>query len=143
MRRRINIKSVPGPIARNVDDLIQVTRVFLNDKTYDQLPLRVKDPYYFPYAFDDHICESEKPLRIGYFKSFEFIPACKANQRGVETAIEALEQKGHEIVQFDLDEAAFKKLTELFYKFWMADSNLSSIQVEFFLFRKFLESEPR
>ena len=55
---------------RYVDDLVQVSRVFLNNEKYDEFPLRVKDPYYYPYNFDDNIYKSKEKLRIGYFKSF-------------------------------------------------------------------------
>lgn len=42
----LNIRSIKGPIARCVDDLIVVSKALLNTKYYNDLPFHIKDPFW-------------------------------------------------------------------------------------------------
>ncbi len=79
MEEWINLRVVYGPIGRKVDDLITVMKVLFNRERYENLPAKVKDPYYLPNPFDENILNSKKRLRIGFVKSFDIVPSCVAN----------------------------------------------------------------
>lgn len=60
-----------------------------------------------------------KKLRIGYFKTDDFLPASPACQRAVDMSVEALRQAGHECVEVSIPN--MKKAMMLFVAMTSAD----------------------
>ena len=89
------IKSVVGPMARSVEDLVLAMKVWLTPEQklwdYDGV---APNPSFNQIAF-----ESQQPLRIGMVVSDDFFPACDPSRRSVLEAAEALRSQGHVIVE--------------------------------------------
>lgn len=99
-----NLVVTNGPLGRYVDDLALMMKVLLNEQYYREAPISSKDVYFSPRCFDVNLYEKREKLRIGYFKSFRFVPSSASNQRAVDIAIEALEKQGHQVEPINLDE---------------------------------------
>ena len=85
-----------------VDDLVLVMQALTNTAKIESLPVTQRDIYRVIKPFDQTIYKDRSTkLRIGYFKTFSYFDATVANQRGVEIGVEALRQKGHEVIEIE------------------------------------------
>ncbi|PVF99329.1 amidase signature enzyme [Serendipita vermifera] len=88
------IKVTPGPMARSVEDVERLSRIFFSyDPANDYEGLA-------PVPYRD--VELPKKLRIGYYFEDGFVRTSPANRRAVQETVTALEKAGHELVEFDL-----------------------------------------
>jgi len=89
------IKSVPGPIAKTVDDCalfmksIWIPEYFQIDTVVPPIPFNCKK------------YEKTESFKIGYFVTDDWFEPCTAAKRGLLETICALEKAGHECVPFD------------------------------------------
>jgi len=92
------VNSSLGPISKNMDDLITLSRIFLTGDA------NAYDPSVPPGYFNEQMMKDvrEKKIRVGYYESLEIAPATLPVQRAVKVAKEALEDQGYELVPFKL-----------------------------------------
>lgn len=84
-----------GPMARRVDDLVEVLSALWTE------PLFKLDPYVPPMPFNREVFEDTRPLRVGWFiLEYTYPDPCPAAVRAVEMAKAALEAAGHTLVPF-------------------------------------------
>jgi Asp-tRNA(Asn)/Glu-tRNA(Gln) amidotransferase A subunit family amidase len=101
-------------MAKCVDDCVLALKSFLNPKNYENLSLKESDPYFNLKPFDEEMFKSNKPLLLGYFKTNKFCDTSLANQRAVDIAVSALREKGHNLVEIELED--FEKASLAFVK---------------------------
>jgi Asp-tRNA(Asn)/Glu-tRNA(Gln) amidotransferase A subunit family amidase len=88
------IKATPGPMARTVEDVELLSRIlFSSDPPNDYEGIA-------PVPYRD--VELPRKLRIGYYFEDHFIKTSPANRRAVQETVDALKQRGHELVEFEL-----------------------------------------
>jgi len=89
------ILPVSGPMARRVEDLVEVLGALWAE------PLFELDTSVPPMPLNRAILEDTRPLRIGwYVEEYTYPRACPAAARAVESARDALEAAGHTLVPF-------------------------------------------
>ena len=81
-----------GPMARDMDGLVTMTRCLLVPLMYEL------DPLIPPLPFKEEIYKSTRPLRIGWFVDDGYYPAVPSMARAVLEAKRALEKAGHTLV---------------------------------------------
>jgi fatty acid amide hydrolase len=88
------VKSVVGPMARSVKDLVLAMQAWLvsDQKKWDFDGVQANP------CFNNKLYESKIPLRVGMVISDDYFPSCSTSQRAVLEAAEALRQKGHTVV---------------------------------------------
>ncbi|CAE7462853.1 faah-1 [Symbiodinium pilosum] len=87
------VPATPGPMARRVDDLIEVCAAVW-DTPYYESDIRVP-----PLPFRKELTQITKPLRIGWYThGFVYPEPCRAAVRAVEAARDALQAAGHNLV---------------------------------------------
>ena len=86
------ILSTIGPMARDMDGLVTMTRCLLVPLMYEL------DPLIPPLPFKEEIYKSTRPLRIGWFVDDGYYPAVPSMARAVLEAKRALERAGHTLV---------------------------------------------
>eukprot|EP00939_MAST-03C_sp_MAST-3C-sp1_P002666 g2666.t1 len=89
---QIGITSTAGPMARCVEDLVRVMKIWTCSDVVRS------DPLVPPVPFRDEIVDGKKPLHIGYWTSDPYFPASEPCQRAVREAVEALRALGHIVV---------------------------------------------
>lgn len=109
-----NIVGAPGPMAKSVDDLAQLMRVWLNPKVM-QLDAQV-----FFKPFNDQIYLSRSKLKIGYYINDGFIEASPACQRAVKLTVEQLQKRGHSVTLWNPPHVA--EAIGLYYAIMSADN---------------------
>ena len=99
----------PGPMARDVDDLILALQVLSAKQTsqFDECPLPLGDPAVIPVD----------QLRIGVYEQLDALPAAPAIRRAVVSAAASLEASGAEMIAFELPEveAIWDLYMQIFY----------------------------
>jgi hypothetical protein len=89
------VKSVVGPMARSVDDLVLAMKVWLTPQQhqwdYDGVQAQP--------SFNVAAYTSTKPLRIGMVVSDDFYPTCSTSRRAVLEAADALRSQGHTVIE--------------------------------------------
>lgn len=89
------VLATAGPMARRVDDLIEVLGALWTE------PLFKLDPRVPPMPLNRAVLEDTRPLRVGWFTmEYTYPSPCAAAIRAVEMAKEALEAAGHTLVPF-------------------------------------------
>eukprot|EP00106_Octopus_bimaculoides_P000289 XP_014767731.1 PREDICTED: vitamin D3 hydroxylase-associated protein-like [Octopus bimaculoides] len=94
VKEQILIQTSVGPMAQTADGLIMATKALFSQEVFEM------DPQISPIEFQNHLFDSKKKLRIGYYETDNLnktIPACR---RAVLLAKNALESKGHMVIDF-------------------------------------------
>ncbi|KAL8582160.1 hypothetical protein ACOMHN_004079 [Nucella lapillus] len=91
---RLLIAGVVGPMGRDVDTLVLMTRVMASPD------MRQLDPSLPPLPFNDQVFKSTAKLRIGYYTWDGNLPPVPVVCRAVREAKAALESLGHTLVEF-------------------------------------------
>ncbi|RUS82420.1 hypothetical protein EGW08_009808 [Elysia chlorotica] len=94
-RGNLSVRPVLGPMARDFDSLLLLTRAILSPNMYEL------DPLVPPLPFDIKEYEKTSPLRIGFYTYDGTFQCQPSNVRAVMEAKAALEAMGHEVVHFD------------------------------------------
>lgn len=98
-------------------------KVLCNNNYYQHLPIKERDLYQLVKEFDNGLYNScsgkEKKFRIGYFKDLDIFPLCATSNRAMEEAKNALQNRGHELVEIKMEFA--NKLVEIFFKLFGSD----------------------
>ncbi|CAH1774156.1 unnamed protein product [Owenia fusiformis] len=92
-------KTIPatfGPLAKDVNGLAVCMEALLTDQLFQLAPTTP------PLVFNKQIYEDKRPMKIGYFASFDppLFEAIPAVQRAVREAKQILEHQGHTLVEF-------------------------------------------
>lgn len=106
-----------GPMARDVDALILLSRALFSRRMWEL------DPHVVPLPFQEHLLRSHEPLRIGYFVSDGFFEPVPAVQRAVRVATAALQRMPgcpYEVMPFHVPWLA--EAVYLYYELILADS---------------------
>ncbi|KAJ3996839.1 amidase signature domain-containing protein [Lentinula boryana] len=93
------IKSITGPMARNVKDLELFCKVIFG----------LQDERHLDYTFVPmpyHQLELPKQLKFGYYTSDNFAKASPATARAVMETVEALQRQGHECIEIELPDVS-------------------------------------
>ncbi|XP_070184295.1 fatty-acid amide hydrolase 1-like, partial [Littorina saxatilis] len=101
------ISGVPGPMARDVDSLVVLTRVLSSP---DMFELDASLP---PLPFQQQLLNSTHRLRIGYYTWDGNLPPVPVVSRAVREAKKVLEDLGHTLVEFSPIDYS-QKFAELF-----------------------------
>ncbi|CAK82959.1 unnamed protein product (macronuclear) [Paramecium tetraurelia] len=120
----MQLKISRGPIARCVDDLIVLTKVLFDKEIYSKIPQQIKDPYFEPQELKEF--PDKKKLRVGYFDIFNGLITPNCMKRAVHEACQALQQQGHEIVEFKVDKQVQSVIANCFLKIVVADGGMRS-----------------
>ncbi|XP_036360500.1 fatty-acid amide hydrolase 1-like isoform X3 [Octopus sinensis] len=83
-----------GPMTQTSDGLIVAAKALFSQEVFEM------DPQISPIKFQDHLFESKKNLRIGYYVTDNVANTTPACQRAVLVAKKALEAKGHTMIEF-------------------------------------------
>ncbi|XP_076441093.1 fatty-acid amide hydrolase 1-like [Babylonia areolata] len=89
------ISGVVGPMARDVDSLVVMTRVMASPDMWEL------DPALPPLPFQEQLLTSSHRLRIGYYTCIGYLPPVPVVSRAVREAKAALEALGHTMVEFE------------------------------------------
>ncbi|OMJ70142.1 hypothetical protein SteCoe_31961 [Stentor coeruleus] len=89
-----SLKNSWGPLSRSVDDLVVFCQEIFNTKPHASLP-------FVPWSQDDF--SNDKPLTIGYCLGSSYWPIPECMKKAIHIAKNALENKGHVLVEFILD----------------------------------------
>ncbi|TFY61189.1 hypothetical protein EVG20_g7152 [Dentipellis fragilis] len=84
------VRSVIGPMARSVEDVEAMAKVFFGARSTN----------YFPAPIPYRPIELPKKLKFGYYIRDDFVKSSPACQRAVLETVEALRREGHECVEF-------------------------------------------
>ncbi|XP_014767733.1 fatty acid amide hydrolase 1 [Octopus bimaculoides] len=94
MNGQILIENSTGPMTQTSDGLIIAAKALFSQEVFEM------DPQISPIKFQDHLFESKKNLRIGYYVTDNVVNTTSACQRAVLVAKKALEAKGHTMIEF-------------------------------------------
>ncbi|CAK63580.1 unnamed protein product (macronuclear) [Paramecium tetraurelia] len=122
----VNIRPSKGPLGRSVDDLIVMLRVLFDSKSYSELPPQIQDPYWYPRDLDFTQNAKKDKLRIGYIEQFNDLLPPNCMKRAVKEACQALKDKGHEIVEINLDTELEHELAVAFPRLVAAEGGFKS-----------------
>ncbi|CAD8180408.1 unnamed protein product [Paramecium pentaurelia] len=122
----VNIRPSKGPLGRSVDDLIVMLGVLFNSKNYSELPLSTQDPYWKPQDLNFTQISKKDKLKIGYIEQFNDLLPPNCMKRAVQEACQALINKGHEIVQINLDQELEHELAVAFPRLVAAEGGFKS-----------------
>ncbi len=89
------VKSVVGPMGREVNDLVLLMRAWLVPAQRDEFDFDLRE---VAPRFDEAEYASTRALRIGVVENDEFFPACASSRRAVREAADALRAQGHDVV---------------------------------------------
>ncbi len=95
-------------MGKSTEDLVLAFRVLTNPEF--EHPEISADPYCISKRFDLGRYQSGGKLKIGFFASHSSWPVDPAGQRAVRMAAEALKNRGHEVVEFEM--ACFQEVIE-------------------------------
>mmetsp|Transcript_5917 Transcript_5917/g.9187 ORF Transcript_5917/g.9187 Transcript_5917/m.9187 type:complete len:599 (+) Transcript_5917:126-1922(+) len=112
------VLATPGPMARCVDDLELVMRVWHEDGK-----MHNDDSVVPPLSWKSNIytSSSKKKLKFGYFTDDGYFDSCAAAKRAVIETVEALKEAGHEVVELKFN---FEQLCWSFVKLMSAEGGL-------------------
>uniref|UniRef100_A0A0L8I126 fatty acid amide hydrolase n=1 Tax=Octopus bimaculoides TaxID=37653 RepID=A0A0L8I126_OCTBM len=91
---QILIENSIGPMAQTADGLIITAKALFSPEVFEM------DHKIIPVAFQNHLFEDKRKLRIGYYVTDNVVNATPACRRAVLMAKKALEAKGHTVVEF-------------------------------------------
>ncbi|XP_036360501.1 fatty-acid amide hydrolase 1-like isoform X4 [Octopus sinensis] len=94
VKEQILIQTSVGPMAQTADGLVMATKALFSQEVFEM------DPQISPTVFQNHLFESKKNLRIGYYVTDNVANTTPACQRAVLVAKKALEAKGHTMIEF-------------------------------------------
>mmetsp|Transcript_1480 Transcript_1480/g.2057 ORF Transcript_1480/g.2057 Transcript_1480/m.2057 type:complete len:571 (+) Transcript_1480:90-1802(+) len=120
------IKATSGPMARTVDDCMELMKVLTSSYVHERdssiPPLPFKDPY----SFGDTTSPTFRKLKIAYMESdgfFEPVDACK---RAVQISVKALQARGHEVIPFQ-SPVSGEKVFQTYTALMNADGNFHNL----------------
>ncbi|CAI9725357.1 Hypothetical predicted protein [Octopus vulgaris] len=94
VKEQILVQTSVGPMAQTADGLIMATKALFSQEVFEM------DPQISPIEFQNHLFDGKRKLRIGYYETDNLVSATPACRRAVLLAKEALEAKGHTVVDF-------------------------------------------
>jgi fatty acid amide hydrolase len=110
------IRSSPAGIAKCVDDLVLVMKIWLSDRMFK------KDLELPPLIFNQSMYDShQNRLKIGYFFDLPYFDSAPCIKNAIQECISHLE-KNHEVVKFEIPNA--KEIIELFTAASNANGNI-------------------
>ncbi|KAL4222894.1 hypothetical protein ACF0H5_018934 [Mactra antiquata] len=110
------INPTPGPMARDVDTLVEAMKAVLCPFMFEL------DPEIPPIPFNTEVYESKKKLRIGYYYSDGYVTCIPGVKRGLDEALEGLKNRKHELVEFVVPDVR-AMFSELFCKACFGDGS--------------------
>ncbi|KGL84827.1 Fatty-acid amide hydrolase 1, partial [Tinamus guttatus] len=113
-----SVVAAVGPMAKDVESLALSMRALLCEDMFNL------DSTVPPLPFNEEVYSSTKPLRIGYYETDSFTMPSPAMRRAVREMKQLLEDAGHTLVPFELDNTNYY-IFDLFIRGLFADGGKS------------------
>jgi len=119
----VEITGTTGPMGHNVDDLMQIMKIFLSQDVFE------RDLIIPPIPFnEDDYNQNPTNLRLGYFDYDGFFYPCKAVRRSIEETVSACKKVGIEMIEIEVPNS--KEYTDAMAKFFLGESKRDEIMLQ-------------
>lgn len=107
-----HLRAGPGPMARSVRDCIGFFKVQCAQDAHKIDPFQPTVP--FKQEEYDSIYGSDNKIKIGVMEECPLLPVSKSVKRAMQIAVKALEERGFEVVKFDIPKETFEFARKFF-----------------------------